>query len=127
MPFSHQTLPLRRRRLNPPLRRDLRNILHHIHLLLILPITLGNATKALRKLLTTATDLVPGQVEDRIHRLKALVGEFREEEVDPRETDGSDANEEHHGAAGAHGDEHGGDGLGVAVFCGRVLVCFVRD
>jgi hypothetical protein len=121
--FFHPKPPRRKllsfRQSDSPLRLHLSNILDHIHLLLIRAIALSNATKTLSELLTTATDLVPGQVEDSIHGLEALVGEFREEEVDPCETDGGDTNEEHHGAAGAHGDEHGGDSLGVAVFCVR--------
>jgi hypothetical protein len=104
---------------NPPLRLHLRNILHHIHLLLIRTVVLRNTTETLSELLAAAADLVPGQVEDGVDRLEALVGQLGEEEVDPYEADGGHADEEEHGAAGAHGEEHGGDSFGVAVFCGK--------
>lgn len=80
---------------NPPLRLHLSNIFDHdVHLLLIGAVSLGGAPEALGELLATAADLVPGQVEDGVDGLEALVCQFGEEEVDPGEADGSDADEE---------------------------------
>ena len=103
--------------LNPPLRLHLCDVLDHVHLFLVRAVVLGNTTPALSELLAAATDLVPWQVEDGIHGLETLVGQLGQEEVDPSEANCSDAYKEEHRAAGGHGNEHGGDGLGVAVFC----------
>lgn len=80
---------------NSPLRAHLSNILDHdIHLLLVLAVSLCGSANALGELLAAAADLVPGQGEDGVDGLEALVCELGQEEVDPGEADRSDADEE---------------------------------
>jgi hypothetical protein len=108
--------------LNPPVRVHLSNVLNHIHLLLVLAISLSSSTNALGELLASAANLVPGKVEDGVDGLEALVCELGQEEVDPAEADGGDGDEKEHCSAGGHAYEHERDGFGVSVFWTIVLV-----
>lgn len=92
-----------------------------ILLLVLVPLLLvGVGADALREFPAIPADLVPGEAEQRIHALERLAARLGDEEPDPGETQGADDRAEIEEAVGVHVQQHGGDGLGVAVLVHKV-------